>query len=77
MANGYQRLPTANNKCYLTVDQMRSGVVDAKELNQRIENGEITTSTGLVLEEREIIDGELWGRSDGGHDKFNEQVSFL
>ena len=67
-------LTTANRKSLLRHEQFLSGVEDDSFKKDTLLQGEVHTSTGLILEREAMVEGEVWGDKHDKQDKFNEQV---
>lgn len=67
-------LPTIHSKSLLNSDQFVSGIQTEQLKRQTLATGEIVTSTGLILETDDMVNGEVWGDKHDKKDKLNQQV---
>ena len=65
-----------NSKSLLNADQFVSGIQTERLKMKTLKTGEIVTSTGLILETDDMVDGEVWGDKHDKKDKLNQQVKF-
>ena len=63
-----------NSKSLLNADQFVSGIQTEQLKRQTLATGEIVTSTGLILETDDMVNGEVWGDKHDKKDKLNQQV---
>ena len=66
-----------NSKSLLNADQFVSGIQTERLKMKTLKTGEIVTSTGLILETDDMVNGEVWGDKHDKKDKLNQQVTFL